>query len=196
MRSQKKKTTTTNNSQSLLLSPRGAERGVGWWLGGHFPTPGLFPCFWHARGFLSEYSYTEDITGKKADCIICQGQVVLKACSRFYACISSLPIKPELRNSELSTWINVFLVSVENVKMFQNRSIRLCDQLKMLQCWRRTGPLPSFFVTTPRNVTPQDSPPPGICNWRQKNTKARAGALCSWNWLTHYRFNSKRIRKK
>ena len=84
---------------------------------GHFPTPGLFPCFWHARGFLSEYSYTEDITGKKADCIICQGQVVLKACSRFYACISSLPIKPELRNSELSTWINVFLVSVENVKM-------------------------------------------------------------------------------
>ena len=33
MRSQKKKTTTTNNSQSLLLSPRGAGRVVGWWLG-------------------------------------------------------------------------------------------------------------------------------------------------------------------
>ena len=29
----KKQTTTTNNSQSLLLSPRGAGRGVGWWLG-------------------------------------------------------------------------------------------------------------------------------------------------------------------
>ena len=32
---------------------------------GHLPTPGLFPSFWHARGFLSEYNYTEDITGKK-----------------------------------------------------------------------------------------------------------------------------------
>ena len=29
------------------------------------PSPGLFPSFWHARGFLSEYNYTEDITGKK-----------------------------------------------------------------------------------------------------------------------------------
>ena len=29
------------------------------------PGPGLFPSFWHARGFLSEYNYTEDITGKK-----------------------------------------------------------------------------------------------------------------------------------
>ena len=37
---------------------------------------------------------------------------VVKACSRFYACISSLLIKPELHSGtrELSTWINVFLV--------------------------------------------------------------------------------------
>ena len=34
---------------------------------GHLPAPRLFPSFWHARGFLSEYNYTEDITGKKAD---------------------------------------------------------------------------------------------------------------------------------
>ena len=34
---------------------------------GHLPTPGLFPSFWHAHGLLSEYNYTEDITGKKAD---------------------------------------------------------------------------------------------------------------------------------
>ena len=32
---------------------------------GHLPTPGLFPSFWHARGFLSEYNHTEDITEKK-----------------------------------------------------------------------------------------------------------------------------------
>ena len=32
---------------------------------GHLPTPGLFPSLWHARGFLSEYNNTEDITGKK-----------------------------------------------------------------------------------------------------------------------------------
>ena len=32
----------------------------------HLPTPGPFPSFWHARGFLSEYNYTEDFTGKKS----------------------------------------------------------------------------------------------------------------------------------
>ena len=32
---------------------------------GHLPTPGPFPSFWHARGFLSEYNYTEGFTGKK-----------------------------------------------------------------------------------------------------------------------------------
>ena len=30
----------------------------------HLPTPGLFPSFWHARGFLSEYKYTENFAGK------------------------------------------------------------------------------------------------------------------------------------
>ena len=72
--------------------------------------PGIFPRFWHARSFLSEYNYTEDITEKKADLLICQGQGVLKACSRFYACISSFLIKPELHSKtrEVSTWINVF----------------------------------------------------------------------------------------
>ena len=67
--------------------------------------------FWHERGFLSEYNYTEDIyTGKKACWLICQGQGVVKACSLFYACISSLLIKPKLHSEtrELSTWINVF----------------------------------------------------------------------------------------
>ena len=31
---------------------------------GHLPTPGPTPSFQHARGFLSEYNYTEDFTGK------------------------------------------------------------------------------------------------------------------------------------
>ena len=77
---------------------------------GHLTTSGLFPNFWHARGFLSEYYYTEDITGKKADWLVCQGQGVVKACSRFYACISSLLIKVELHSEtrELSTLFNVF----------------------------------------------------------------------------------------
>ena len=30
----------------------------------HLPTRGLFPSLWHARSFLSEYNYTEDITEK------------------------------------------------------------------------------------------------------------------------------------
>ena len=75
----------------------------------HLPTRGLFPSLWHARSFLSEYNYTEDITEKK-QISSCQGQVVVKACSRFYACISSLLIKPELptETRELSMWINTF----------------------------------------------------------------------------------------
>ena len=76
----------------------------------HFPTPGLFPSFWHARGFLSEYNYTEDITGKKSRLAHLSRTGGVKACSRFYACISSLLIKPDLHSEtrELSTWINVF----------------------------------------------------------------------------------------
>ena len=38
----------------------------------------------------------------------------------------------------------------------------------MLQCWRRTGHLPSFFVPTAGDLTAQESPPPGICHPRQK----------------------------
>ena len=33
---------------------------------GHLPTPETFPSFWHARGFPSEYNYTEDFTGKES----------------------------------------------------------------------------------------------------------------------------------
>ena len=45
---------------------------------GHLPTPGPFPSFCHARGLLSKYHYTEDITGKKkADWLICQGHRVV-----------------------------------------------------------------------------------------------------------------------
>ena len=41
---------------------------------GHLPTPEPFPSFWHTRGFLSEYNYTEGFTRKKAYWLICQGQ--------------------------------------------------------------------------------------------------------------------------
>ena len=68
---------------------------------GHLPTPGPLVSFWHSRSFLSEYNYTA-FTGKNADQLTCQGRKklkrVVKACSRFYACISSLLIKPELHS--------------------------------------------------------------------------------------------------
>ena len=95
---------------------------------GHLPTRWLFPSLTHARGFLSEYNYTEDITGKKAGWLICQGQGVVKACSRFYACISSLLIKPKLHSEtrELSTWINVFwLVNQISVDVIWRTSIHI-----------------------------------------------------------------------
>ena len=83
---------------------------------GHLPTSGPTPSFWHTRGFLSEYNYTEDFTWKASRLAHFKDGKKLKrfvkACSRFYACISSLLIKPELYSETrgLSTWINVFLV--------------------------------------------------------------------------------------
>ena len=41
---------------------------------GHLPTPGPLASFSHSRSFLSENSYTEGFTGKKADWLTCQGQ--------------------------------------------------------------------------------------------------------------------------
>ena len=38
----------------------------------------------------------------------------------------------------------------------------------MLQCWRRTGHLLSFFVPTPEYLTAQEPPPQGISHPRQK----------------------------
>ena len=63
-----------------------------------FANPGPFPSFWHTRGFLSEYNYTEGFTGKKkqiGSSVKDRNKLkrVVKACSRFYACISSLLIK-------------------------------------------------------------------------------------------------------
>ena len=57
----------------------------------------------------------------------------------------------------------------------------------MLQCWRGTVNLPTFFGPHPGDLTAQESPPPGICHPRQKkNVNARGGgAGRSWNWLMH-----------
>ena len=63
----------------------------------------------------------------------------------------------------------------------------------MLQCCRRTGNLPSFFVPTPGDLIAQESPPPGICHPRPKNANVRGsawgggerGAGRRWNWLIH-----------
>ena len=46
----------------------------------------------------------------------------------------------------------------------------------MLQCWRRTGHLLSFFVPTPGDFTAQESPPPRICRPRQKNANSRGSS--------------------
>ena len=46
----------------------------------------------------------------------------------------------------------------------------------MLQCWWRTGHLPSYFIPTQGDLTAQESPPPGICHTRQKNANAQGSA--------------------
>ena len=59
---------------------------------------------------------------------------VVKACSRFYACISSLLIKPELHSEtrELSTWINVFW---------------LVNQISVDIIWRTSFHIYNLFIT-------------------------------------------------
>ena len=74
---------------------------------GHLPTPGPFLSFWHARGILSENNYTEDFTRKESRLarLSRTGKLkrFVKACSWFYACISSLLIEPEL-HSEIGSY--------------------------------------------------------------------------------------------
>ena len=69
-------------------------RGVG-----HLLTPGQFASFSHPRGFLSEYT-TQRVLLEKTQIEIGSSvkernklKRVVKACSRFYSCISSLLIK-------------------------------------------------------------------------------------------------------
>ena len=94
---------------------------------GHLPTLGLFPSFWHARGFLSEYNYTEDFAGKNkhiSSSIKDRKKLkrVIKACSRFYACISCCLLSQDyeakagaidvIQRSSLN-WIKFLLISFE-----------------------------------------------------------------------------------
>ena len=63
-------------------------------------------AFKHARGFLSECNYKEGFTAKKkqiGSSVKDRNKLkrVVKACSRFYACISSLLIKPKLLHNEI-----------------------------------------------------------------------------------------------
>ena len=86
---------------------------------GHLPTPRPFPSFWHARAFLSEYKYTEGFTGKKkqiGSSVKDRNKLkrVVKACSRFYACISSLLIKPELHSEIGAIDVNQRFLVIES----------------------------------------------------------------------------------
>ena len=69
---------------------------------------------------------------------------IVKACSRFYACISSLLIKPELHMSEtreLSTWINVSLVIESSFPWYYLKNIlsywnhKLVSSRRQLTAW-------------------------------------------------------------
>ena len=82
-----------------LVSPRGGAFA-------NFALPGDWafanPGASKAHGFLSKYNYTEDFTGKKSRLahLSRTGKIeeVCKGMFSFYACISSLLIKPELHS--------------------------------------------------------------------------------------------------
>ena len=81
---------------------------------GHLPTPGQTPNSWHARGFLLDYNYTEDVTVKTSRLAylsrtgkieeVCKG-IFLILCMHFFIAYQA---RITWRNRELSTWINVF----------------------------------------------------------------------------------------
>ena len=77
---------------------------------GHWLTPGPTPNFWHARFPISiNITFTEDFTGKTSRLAhLSRTEKKLKrvgnVCSRFYACISSLLIKPELHSEMGIYW--------------------------------------------------------------------------------------------
>ena len=139
---------------------------------GHLPTP----SFWHARGFLSEYWTTQKI---------CQGWEKLKrfvkACSRFYACISSLLIKPELHSEtrELWTWINVLLVIESSFSWYYLKNI--LDGGRGI-CPLFSSPLRGIcHPSPPKNANARGQPERG--GWGGVGLVWGAGR--SWNWLMH-----------
>ena len=96
-------------------------------VGRAFANPGATPSFRHARGFLSKYNYTGFYwKNKQIGSFFKDGKKMkrfVKACSRFYACISSLLIKLEL-HSEIGSyrrettfffgyWIKLLLILFE-----------------------------------------------------------------------------------
>ena len=78
----------------------------------HCPGDGLLPTRGHSRAFDTHTVSHQNITTQKV--LLEKKQIgssvkdrnklkrVVKACSRFYACISSLPVKPELHSENRS----------------------------------------------------------------------------------------------
>ena len=86
---------------------------------GHSPTPGPFPRFSHARGFLSEYNYKRKVLlGKKqiGSSINDRNKLkrVVNVCYRFYARVSSLHIKPELHSEIGAIDVNQRFLVIES----------------------------------------------------------------------------------
>ena len=70
---------------------------------------------------------------------------------------------------------------------------------KRLQCWRRTGHLPPFFVPTPGGFDSSRAPTPGNLPSKAKNARGSGrgggvGGWRRWNWLMHY--GGKKMKRK
>ena len=105
----------------------------------------------------------------------------VKACSRFYACISSLLIKPELHSEtrELSTWINVLLVIESSFSWYYLKNI--LDGGRGI-CPLFSSPLRGIcHPSPPKNANARGQPERG--GWGGVGLVWGAGR--SWNWLMH-----------
>ena len=119
---------------ALLVSPGGICNFSHCPGAGHLPTPGQFPSFETNAVSYQNRTTQRVLLEKKQISPSVKDRGVVKACSRFYAWISSLFIKPLLHSEtrELSTWINVFW---------------LVNQISLDIIWKTSFHIYNLFIT-------------------------------------------------
>ena len=108
-----------------LINPRSGALGNFVLPGGRaFAKPSTIPEFLTRTVYYSNITTQMILLEKQADWLICQGdERVVKACSQYYACMSSLLIKPELHSEVGGYWPeSIFFWLLNKISVDVNRT--------------------------------------------------------------------------